>query len=119
MVGLRGRTIHLHQTRDVPEEAIAQFPTTLLMNILTYNRLSVAYPRMTLSDIGILHLTYVHRQDAYGIQGTIIKYVQRGYKIRYPIQGYLHRQIPHNPPSIHCADDYCPRRFRSFYLKLY
>ena len=116
MMGLRpGQRIHLHQTRDAPDEAIAHFPITLLMNLIAYNHLSVAYPNTTLRGIGVLHPMYTQRPDAYRIQGIILKYVQRDYRICYPIRGHLHLQLPQNPPSIHCLNDLCPRRMRSFY----
>lgn len=66
---------------------IAHFDTTLLMNVLHHDHISIAYPRLTLQGSGVIHPTGCCGWRRYPT--TLVKYISRGYSLQHARQGVL------------------------------
>lgn len=97
------------EAADLP---IPSFHSTIVMNILGPDYLSIAYPKLTLNGEGILHpaMTPSTRFHA----EALAKLVSRGLRLRYATAKYL--PLTRGPLGDECpGEDTCPRAVRSFY----
>lgn len=114
-ISFQGRQIQIIESAySTAQSAVPYFHTTLVMNILAYDHISVAYPKLTLKQEGILHPDPVPN---IGLQvKALFKYIKRGYRLQYHIQGSLPFADDTTEEGEFCASSYvCCRERRSFY----
>ena len=105
----RDRTFQIIQSSiSAADYPIASFHSTLVMNKLTYDHLSIAYPRLTLEERGVI------TPDTAGHRDAILKCIQQGYKLQHNPQGWFANG--HVVGHKGCNTAYvCARETRSFY----
>lgn len=127
MVRGNSRTFQVIEAEDgAADGPVPAFHSTLLMNLLGHDHISVAYPKLTMEGRGVL------RPDCPltpAKQAAIVKYMERGYDLRYPVQGPLRpsgmskpdfqrrqRAPPEQRDDTTCGRSYtCPKEMRGFY----
>lgn len=110
----------IKSSSNAPEHPIAMFHSTIVMNILGGDHISIAYPRYTMEGKGILHPAH---PSPIPQAAAIIKYINRGFALSHSHQGQLpfvdpQTCGPYDPEEFHdsCGQSYtCPLQTRSFY----
>lgn len=95
-----------------PDMPITSFHSTLVMNFLAHDHLSLAYPKLTIYDKRVVNCT----TDLFYVAHTrgIAKYLGRGYALKFPKITSLADTAQGD--NNQCAGKYlCPREERDFY----